>query len=85
MIRTVAVENGATFITSDIVQSEVARAKGLDVTYLYPEKKAERPLLLQRFFTRDTMSCFKRGRATASKTWFDKRPPIGQYTKDADE
>jgi ATPase len=58
MIRTVAVENGATFITSDIVQSEVARAKGLDVTYLQPEKKAERALLLQRFFTRDTMSVF---------------------------
>jgi len=58
MIRAVASENGATFITSDIVQSEVARAKGLDVTYLYPEKKAERPLLLQRFFTRDTMSVF---------------------------
>ena len=58
MIRAVASENRATFITSDIVQSEVARAKGLDVTYLYPEKKAERPLLLQRFFTRDTMSVF---------------------------
>jgi ATPase len=58
MIRTVAVENDATFITSDIVQSEVARAKGLDVTYLPPEKGAEKPLLLQRFFTRDTMSVF---------------------------
>lgn len=58
MIRTVAVENGATFITSDIVQSEVARAKGLDVTYLQPEKQAERALLLQRFFTRDTMFVF---------------------------
>ncbi|MGZ4880449.1 MAG: ATPase, T2SS/T4P/T4SS family [Halobacteriota archaeon] len=58
MIRTVAVENDATFITSDIVQSEVARAKGLDVTYLQPEKGAEKPLLLQRFFTRDTMSIF---------------------------
>jgi ATPase len=58
MIRTVAVENDATFITSDIVQSEVARAKGLDVTYLQPEKGAEKPLLLQRFFTRDTMSVF---------------------------
>jgi ATPase len=58
MIRTVAIENDATFITSDIVQSEVARAKGLDVTYLQPEKGAEKPLLLQRFFTRDTMSVF---------------------------
>jgi len=58
MIRTVAVENGATFMTSDVVQSEVARAKGLDVTYLQPEQEAERALLLQRFFTRDTMSVF---------------------------
>src|SRR5674476_1119746 len=58
MIRTVAVENGATFITSDIVQSEVARAKGLDVMYLQPEKGAEKPLLLQKFFTRNTMSVF---------------------------
>jgi ATPase len=58
MIRTVAVENGATFITSDIVQSEVARAKGLNVRYLQPEKEAERALLLKRFFTRDTMSVF---------------------------
>ena len=58
MIRTVAVENGATFITSDIVQSEVARAKGLDVMYLEPEKGAEKPLLLQKFFTRNTMSVF---------------------------
>ncbi len=58
MIRTVALENGATFITSDVVQSEVARAKGLDVTYLQPEKGAEKPLLLQKFFTRDTMSVF---------------------------
>jgi len=58
MIRTVAVENGATFVTSDIVQSEVARAKGLDVTYLQPEKGAEKPLLLKKFFTRDTMSVF---------------------------
>jgi ATPase len=58
MIRTVALENGATFITSDVVQSEVARAKGLDVTYLQPEKGGEKPLLLQKFFTRDTMSVF---------------------------
>jgi len=58
MIRKVAVENDATFITSDIVQSEVARAKGLDVIYLHPEREAERPSLLERFFTRDTMSVF---------------------------
>lgn len=58
MIRTVAVENGATFVTSDIVQSEVARAKGLDVMYLQPEKEEERPLLLEQFFTANTMAVF---------------------------
>ncbi len=58
MIRTVAVENNATFVTSDIVQSEVARAKGLDVTYLQPEKEDEGPLLLEQFFTANTMSVF---------------------------
>ncbi|MGZ4903688.1 MAG: ATPase, T2SS/T4P/T4SS family [Halobacteriota archaeon] len=58
MIRTVAVENGATFVTSDIVQSEVARAKGLDVVYLQPEKEEEGPLLLEQFFTANTMSVF---------------------------
>ncbi|MDD1720742.1 MAG: PINc/VapC family ATPase [Euryarchaeota archaeon] len=58
MIRMVAVENGATFVTSDIVQSEVARAKGLDVMYLQPEKEEERPLLLNHFFTANTMSVF---------------------------
>lgn len=56
MIRTVAVENGATFITSDIVQSEVARAKGIDVKYLRPEREEVTPLLLNEFFTPDTMS-----------------------------
>ena len=36
MIRSIAVENNALFITSDRVQSEVARAKGLNVEYLMP-------------------------------------------------
>ncbi|MGZ4901900.1 MAG: ATPase, T2SS/T4P/T4SS family [Halobacteriota archaeon] len=58
MIRKVAVENSATFVTSDIVQSEVARAKGLEVMYLQPEKEEERPLLLEQFFTPNTMSVF---------------------------
>ncbi|NYT00750.1 MAG: Flp pilus assembly complex ATPase component, partial [Methanocellales archaeon] len=55
IIRTVAVQNKAIFITSDIVQSEVARAKGLEVTYLYPEKEVFGPLSIQKFFTDDTM------------------------------
>jgi len=56
MIRTIAVDNEATFITSDVVQSEVARAKGIDVMYLKPEKEEVTPLLLDGFFTPDTMS-----------------------------
>ncbi|HYA60452.1 MAG TPA: PINc/VapC family ATPase [Candidatus Acidoferrum sp.] len=56
MIRTIAIDNEATFITSDVVQSEVARAKGIDVMYLRPEKEEVTPLLLNEFFTPDTMS-----------------------------
>ena len=56
MIRKLAVDNEATFITSDVVQSEVARAKGIDVMYLRPEKEEVTPLLLDGFFTPDTMS-----------------------------
>ncbi|HXY88599.1 MAG TPA: PINc/VapC family ATPase [Candidatus Acidoferrales bacterium] len=56
MIRTIAIDNDATFITSDVVQSEVARAKGIDVMYLRPEKEEVTPLLLDEFFTPDTMS-----------------------------
>ena len=33
LIRSVAIEHQASFITSDFVQAEVARAKGLDVKY----------------------------------------------------
>ena len=55
IIRAVAVQHKAIFITSDIVQSEVARAKGLEVIYLYPEKEELGPLSIQNFFTDDTM------------------------------
>jgi len=55
-IRDVAVEHGATFLTSDIVQSEVAEAKGLDTRYLEPEAKEETPLAIESFFDDETMS-----------------------------
>jgi len=44
MIRAIAVENNALFITSDRVQSEVARAKGLNVEYLAPLMEELKPL-----------------------------------------
>ncbi len=49
MIRAVAVENKAIFITSDKVQAEVARAKGLDVEYLYPRVEELKPLHIAEF------------------------------------
>ncbi len=56
MIRAIAVENNAIFITSDRVQAEVARAKGLNVEYLYPRIEELRPLRIEEFFTKDTLS-----------------------------
>lgn len=55
IIREIAVEEGATFVTSDRVQSEVARAKGLDVIYLKPEKPDYSDLILEDYFDDSTM------------------------------
>ena len=43
MIREAAHEHDATFVTSDRVQSEVARAKGLQVQYLRPRSASSAP------------------------------------------
>ncbi|MCZ7397576.1 MAG: PIN domain-containing protein, partial [Candidatus Methanoperedens sp.] len=56
MIRSVAVENNAIFITSDKVQAEVARAKGLNVEYLLPLQEELKELRINEFFTDDTLS-----------------------------
>ncbi|MBI4362981.1 MAG: Flp pilus assembly complex ATPase component TadA [Euryarchaeota archaeon] len=56
LIRKVAVENAATFLTSDLVQAEVARAKGIEVEYLAPVKPEPRDLKVLGYFTKDTMS-----------------------------
>lgn len=56
MIRSVAVENNAIFITSDRVQAEVARAKGLNVEYLSPVLEELKTLRIEEFFTEDTLS-----------------------------
>ncbi len=56
MIRSVAVEHNAIFITSDRVQAEVARAKGLNVEYLYPVMEELKELRINEFFTDDTLS-----------------------------
>ena len=56
MIRQIALDSGAVFITGDKVQSMVAKAKGLEVIYLSPQKAEFGPTALEEFFTPDTMS-----------------------------
>ena len=56
IIRDLADEYDATLVTSDVVQSEVARAKGLDVLYLEPHGRDVERLDLEEFFDESTMS-----------------------------
>ncbi|MFC6836727.1 PINc/VapC family ATPase [Halomarina ordinaria] len=56
IIRDVASEYDATFVTSDIVQGEVAKAKGLDVEYLEPYDSEVEELSIQPYFDEGTMS-----------------------------
>jgi ATPase len=58
LIRDTAAEHDATLFTSDIVQSEVAGAKGLDVEYIEPivEETAVETLSVEQFLNETTMS-----------------------------
>jgi ATPase len=62
LIRKVAIEHEAQFITSDIVQAEVARAKGLDVLYLKPQIGDFAPLAIDQFFDENTMAVYLKER-----------------------
>jgi ATPase len=62
LIRNVAIEHEAQFITSDVVQAEVARAKGLDVTYLKPQIGDFAPLAIDQFFDENTMAIYLKER-----------------------
>ena len=56
VIREVAAERGATLVTSDDVQAETARAKGLDVVELEPVTREVTGLAIEEFFDEETMS-----------------------------
>lgn len=56
LIRDLAAEREATLLTSDRVQSEVARAKGLAVEYVEPEIREVDRLTIEDFFDEETMS-----------------------------
>jgi len=89
LIRDLATEYDATLLTSDGVQAEVARAKGLEVDYVEPvvDTESAEPesegLAIEQFFTDDTMSLHLRA-GTQPKA---KRGEIGEmrYERIADE
>ncbi|AEH59924.1 PilT protein domain protein [Methanosalsum zhilinae DSM 4017] len=56
IIRSVAIELDAMFVTGDRVQAQVAIAKGLNVDWIFPQMADFGPLLIDRYFTDDTMS-----------------------------
>jgi ATPase len=56
VIRDVAAEYDATLLTSDAVQAEVARAKGIDVEYVEAEVSSTDSLDIERFLDETTMS-----------------------------
>ncbi|HJJ48378.1 MAG TPA: PINc/VapC family ATPase [Methanocorpusculum sp.] len=63
MIRAVAIENHATFLTSDYVQAQVAKAKGLEVVFLKPECGDNfAPLLIDDFFDENTFAVYLKER-----------------------
>jgi ATPase len=66
MIRNIAIENAARFITSDSVQAEVARAKGLDVIYLKPQVTDFVPLGIDQFFDEHTIAVYLKERVSPS-------------------
>ncbi len=56
LIRGIAEDRGATLVTTDRVQSEVAEAKGITVDYIAPKTSVVDALPIERFFDEDTMS-----------------------------
>ncbi|MDO5847065.1 MAG: PINc/VapC family ATPase [Methanocorpusculum sp.] len=63
IIRKVAIENNAVFLTSDYVQSQVAKAKGLDVVFLKAGTgDTFSPLLIDAFFDENTSAVYLKER-----------------------
>ena len=56
IVRDVASDLDATLLTSDVVQAEVSRAKGLDVEYVEPRGRDAEGLEIEQFFDETTMS-----------------------------
>ena len=83
LIRDLADEHDATLLTSDIVQAEVGRAKGLDVEYVEPRVRGDEELPIAEMFTDETMSVHLKAGAIPKA----KRGTLGEmrYVEIADE
>jgi ATPase len=89
MLRAVAIEHGATFLTSDYVQAEVARAKGLEVIYLKSEMvNTFAPLMVDEFFDENTFAvylkervapCARKGTIKESRLVQIREAPASEY------
>jgi ATPase len=68
LIRDLALREGATLVTADIVQSKVAEAKGIPVfLYRFPREQ-ETPLQIEKYFRKGTVSVsLREGCAPAAK------------------
>ncbi|RRJ33131.1 PINc/VapC family ATPase [Halocatena pleomorpha] len=55
-IRDMATEHDATLVTSDLVQSEVAKAKDIDTLYLEPYETTIETLAIETYFDSETLS-----------------------------
>ncbi|MDO8841373.1 PINc/VapC family ATPase [Methanocalculus sp.] len=62
MIRNAAIEYEASFMTSDLVQAEVARAKGLSVIFMKPQQENFKPLGIDNFFDENTVAVYLKER-----------------------
>ncbi len=83
VIRDLAEELEATFVTSDVVQAEVAKAKGLDVEYVSPDVREVGRLAIEEYFDSETMSVHLKTDAVPMA----KRGALGemQYVEIADD
>ena len=75
-IRSLAADLGATFFTSDVVQAEIARGKGLDVEYVSPRVETVDRLSIEEYFDDQTMSVHLRSDAVPKA----KRGSVGEMS-----
>lgn len=88
LIRSAAIEHGAQFITSDMVQAEVAKAKGLNVMYLKPQIGDFTPLAIDQFFDEHTIAVYlkervspvaKKGTISSMQLVKIREQPVNEY------